>query len=321
MARFKVLLTDYAWSDVDVESQLLGEIDAELVVAENQDAAELVRLVKDVDGIMTCWAHVSAEVINAALKCRVISRLGVGLDNIDVDLATRRRIIVTNVPDYCVTEVAEHTLALILALGRNIAFYHQQTKSGQYDLNAGPPLRRLHGQTLGIMGLGRIGREVARRGMAMGLKVIAGSHAHGCALDGVKWRQVQQLLSESDFVSLHLPLREATRRLMGEAEFAQMKPTAFLINTARGGLVDHQALATALATGQIAGAALDVHEPEPPDLSKPPWNDPRVIVTPHAAFASRESLLELRQRATHNLIDVLSDRKPANVVNPSVLKE
>ena len=143
----------------------------------------------------------------------------------------------------------------------------------------------------------------------------------GRSLDGVDWRQFQQLLTESDFVSLHLPLDEATRRLMGEAEFAQMKPTAFLINAARGGLVDHQALATALAAGQIAGAALDVQEPEPPDLSKPPWNDPRVIVTPHAAFASKESLLELRQRATRNLIDVLSGRKPANVVNPSVFKE
>ncbi len=321
MARLRVLLTDYAWNDVDVESQLLGEIDAELVVAEHQDAVELARLAKDVDGILTCWAQVSSEVIDAAPKCRVISRLGVGLDNIDVEAATSRRIVVTNVPDYCVTEVAEHTLALILALGRNIAFYHQQTKSGQYDLNAGPPLRRLHGQTLGILGLGRIGREVARRGMALGLKVIAASHRRGRSLEGVQWRQFQQLLSESDFVSLHLPLRDTTQRMMGEAEFAQMKPTAFLINTARGGLVDHEALATALPAGQIAGAALDVQDPEPPDLSKPPWNDPRVIVTPHAAFASKESLLELRQRATRNLIDVLNGRKPENVVNPSVFKE
>ncbi len=318
MPKFKVLLTDYAWPDVDVERGLLEEAGGGLLVADSSDTQTLARLAADVDGILTCWAQTTAEVMRAAPKLRVISRLGVGLDNIDIAAATRHGVIVTNVPDYCRREVAEHTLALLLALARKVAFYHQQTKLGHYEIGAGPPLRRLAGQTLGVVGYGSIGQEVAALARAFGLRVAVASRTRREA-PGTAWRDLPDLLAESDYVSLHVPLTEETRGLIGAEALAGMKPTAYLINTARGALIDHAALAEALQQGKLAGAALDVQDPEPPDLARPPFSDPRVIVTPHAAFASQESLLSLRSQATRQLLDALAGRQPANVVNPEVL--
>ncbi len=319
MSKYKVLLTDYAWPNLDIERRTLAEVDAELIVATAQDADSLARLAADADAIMTNWAKVPASVIQAAPKCRIVARLGIGLDNIDVATATARRIVVTNVPDYCLIEVAEHALALLLALSRKIAFYHRQTKSGTYDLKAGPVLRRIEGQTLGIVGLGNIGCTLASKASALGLKVLATSRSQRSAPPGVTFSSLDQLLSESDYVSLHLPLVSETRHTIGTTQLARMKPTAYLINTARGGLIDNGALAAALAAGRLAGAALDVQDPEPPDLSQAPWNDPRVIVTPHAAFVSEESLANLRSRTARQVAQWLTGSRPENVVNPAVL--
>jgi D-3-phosphoglycerate dehydrogenase len=320
MSKYKVLLTDYAWPNLDIERATLAEIDAELIVAAEQDAGSLARLAADADAIMTNWAKVPASVIQAAPKCRIVARLGIGLDNIDVATATARRIVVTNVPDYCLIEVAEHALALLLALSRKVAFYHHETKSGQYDLKAGPVLRRIEGQTLGIVGLGNIGRTLASKASALGLKVLATTRSQRSAPPGVTFSSLDQLLSDSDYVSLHLPLVSETRHTIGATQLARMKPTAYLINTARGGLIDNGALAEALA-GRLAGAALDVQDPEPPDLSQAPWNDPRVIVTPHAAFVSEESLANLRSRTARQVAQWLTGSRPENVVNPAVLAE
>ena len=316
---YKVLLTDYAWPDLEIERTILSEYDAELVVAPDQELATLIDLAGEVDAIMTNWADVPAELIDAAPRCRIIARLGIGLDNIAVTHATERGIPVTNVPDYCLIEVAEHTLALLLALARKIGVFHANSRAGRYDLAAGLPLRRIEGQTLGIIGLGQIGRRVAEKGHAIGLKVIAFNRSQKQPPPGVALSDVRTVLSESDFVSLHVPLNEATRQMIGAAQLALMKPTAFLINTARGGLVDHAALAAALEANRLAGAALDVQDPEPPDLSQPPFNDPRVIVTPHAAFYSTESVDELRRRAARQVGTRLTGGRPKNVVNPQVL--
>ena len=320
MARFRVLLTDYAWANLDIERQTLAEIDAELVVAPEKNVATLTSLAADADAIMTNWANVPAEVIQAAPKCRIISRLGIGLDNIDVATATERKILVTNVPDYCLIEVAEHALALLLALARKVGYYHQQTKNGRYELQAGPVLRRIEGQTLGIVGLGNIGTRLAEKAAALGMNVLATARSPRTVPSGVERRELSALLSESDYVSLHVPLVAETRHLISADEFARMKPSAYLVNTARGGLVDHQALAEALASGRLAGAALDVQEPEPPNLAEPPWNDPRVIVTPHAAFVSAESLTNLRTRTARQVAVCLSGGQPEHVVNATVLR-
>ena len=319
MPKFKVLLTDYAWNNLDIERRTLAEIDAELVVAAAQDPASLAALAADVDAIMTNWAKVPAAVIQAAPKCRIVARLGIGLDNIDVAAATGRRMMVTNVPDYCLIEVAEHTLSLLLALSRKVAFYHHQTKSGHYDLKAGPVLRRIEGQTLGIVGLGNIGRTLAHKAAGLGLKVVATSRTPRPASPGLSFCSFDELLAQSDYFSRHLPLVSETRHVIGAAQLARMKPTAYLINTARGGLIDNGALSAALAEGRLAGAGLDVQDPEPPDLHQPPWNDPRVIVTPHAAFVSEESLANLRLRTARQVVECLSGSRPENVVNPAVL--
>lgn len=317
MADYKVLITDFAWTELDLERKILATCGAELIVAAAHDVATLRDAARDVDAILTCWAPLPAEVIDAAQRCRVIARLGIGLDNIDVACATARRIAVTNVPDYCLEEVAEHALALLLALARKVAFYHLAAKQGRYDLRAELPIHRVAGQTLGLVGYGNIGHTVARKAQAFGLRVIANTRRE-TNLDSATWRPLDELLAESDFVSLHLPLTDTSRHLIDAVRLARMKPTACLINTSRGGLVDHPALAEAISAGKLAGAALDVHEPEPPDLSQAPWNHPHVIVTPHAAFASEESLVELRQRASQSVVDVLTGRKPQNLVNSDV---
>jgi D-3-phosphoglycerate dehydrogenase len=320
MSKFKVLLTDYAWPDLEIERRTLARVGAELVVADDPDPQALARLAADADAIMTNWVKVPAEVIDAAPKCRIVARLGIGLDNIDVAAATRRGMLVTNIPDYCLVEVAEHALALLLSLARKVAFYHHQTKGGRYDLKAGPPLRRIEGQTLGIVGMGNIGVTLAAKAQALGLKVVAADPAPRTRPAGVAFVSLDALLAQSDYVSLHVPLAPPTRHLIGAKQLAQMKPSAYLINTARGGLVDAAALAVALAEGKLAGAGLDVQEPEPPALDAPPWNDPRVIVTPHAAFASQESLADLRRRTSQQVADCLSGADVAHVVNLAALK-
>lgn len=318
VTRYRVLLTDYAWADVELERQILSEAGAELIVAPAADEETLTALAArhDVDAILTCWAKVTPRVLAAAPRCGHVARMGIGLDNIDVPYCTSRGIPVTNVPDYCLTEVAEHTLALILALGRKIAWYHAATKAGRYRLQDGAPLRRLAGQTVGIVGLGAIGRQVAAKAAAVGFRVLAATR-RPLDVGGVEFAPLDELLAESDYVTLHVPYTPDTHHLIGSAQFAQFRPTAYLINTARGGLVDHAALAEALATGKLAGAALDVQSPEPPDLTQPPYDDPRVIVTPHAAFVSTESLVELRQRATRQVAARLAGGWPPHVVNLS----
>jgi len=318
MPGYRVLLTDRAWPDTTVEREILGPAGAELIEAPDKAEATLCRLAANVDGIAANWAPVTEAVIRAARRCRVISRTGIGLDNIAVATATELKIPVTNVPDYCVEEVADHALALLLACARNIAFFHTRTKRGEYRLHEAPRMARLAGRRLGLVGLGRIGRNLAGKARGLGLEVIAhtssgNDHGTGCCMVSL-----DELLVESDFVSLHAPLTSATRHLLALPHFEKMKRSAYLINTARGGLVDCADLWKALERNLIAGAALDVFEPEPPDLATPLMQDERVIVTPHAAFVSHESLIELRSRVARQIVDVLAGRRPEHVVNPEV---
>lgn len=315
MPRFKVLITDYAWPDVTIERETLAKIDAELVVAPQGDVETLSKLAADCDAIMTNWAKVPRPVIEACKNCRIVSRLGIGLDNIDVAYCTSKGIPVTNVPDYCLIEVAEHAVAQLLSMARKIAFYHHETKNGKYVLQAGPKLRRIEGQTLGIVGLGNIGRKLAEKALGLNMRVIAYSRSRKDPMPGVEFVEVDDLLGQSDYVSLHTPLTAENKGWLNAEKFKRMKPTAYLINTARGGLIDHAALADALNAGQLAGAALDVQPVEPPDLSQAPFNDPRVIVTPHAAFVSEESLQNLRSRVAQQVATLLTGGTPENIVN------
>ncbi|MCA9052421.1 MAG: C-terminal binding protein [Planctomycetaceae bacterium] len=314
-SRDRVLITDRPWPNLDIETEILSTSDIELIDAPDGSEETLVRLADGVDAIATCWARVSDAVLAAAPNCRLVARMGIELDNIDVASATRRGMLVTNVPDYCIEEVSDHAVALLLACARNIAYFHRQTKRGEYDLAHAPPMRRLTTQTLGLFGLGRIGQRTAEKASGLGLRVIAhtaSGNDHGTGIPMVRW---DELLSDSDYLSLHAPLTDATRSIIDGEALSRMKPTAFLINTSRGGLVDERALWESLRENRLAGAALDVFDPEPPNLSHPLFQDPRVIVTPHAAFVSEEAVAELRSRVAVQIRTVLAGGIPANLVN------
>jgi D-3-phosphoglycerate dehydrogenase len=311
----RVLITDRPWGNSDLERAILGPAGCEVLEAPDGEERTLMSLAADVDAIATCWAAVTDKVIDAAHHCRIVARLGIGLDNIDIPAATARGMIVTNVPDYCVEEVADHALGLLLACARHIAFFHLRTKRGEYNLRAGADMHRLSAQTLGLIGMGRIARNLAPKARALGLTVIAHSRSGKSSGTGCVMVSLNELLSRSDFISLHVPLTNDTQHLIDEAALALMKPTACLINTSRGGLVDHAALGNALQHGRLGGAALDVFDPEPPALAQPLFQDERVIVTPHTAFVSAESVRELRERVARQILDVLEGRRPEHVVN------
>jgi D-3-phosphoglycerate dehydrogenase / 2-oxoglutarate reductase len=314
----KVLLTDYAWPDLEIELGRLEDAGHELVVAEDASEASLAALAKDISAIMTTWVKVTPTVIDAAADCRLVARLGIGLDNIAVAHCTSKGIPVTNVPTYCVDEVAEHALALMLAMQRKVAFFHRQTKVGTYSLAAAGPMRRVSGQTLGIAGFGKIGKALAFRALGMGMNVLAMSLSYYDGDLPVRQVSFDELLAESDVISVHLPLTEETRRLFDSQAFAKIKPGALLINTARGPVIDPEALWEAIQSGRVAGAGLDVHDPEPPDLEHPLYRDERVVCTPHAAFTSVESLRELRTVAVGQVLDILAGKRPPHVVNPEI---
>lgn len=316
----KVLLTDYAWANLDIERKILSEIGAELVVAPDGQEATLVDRARGCQAIMTNWAKTTARVIAACDNCRIVARLGIGIDNIDVAYCSQNKIPVTNVPDYCLIEVAEHALALLLSMSRKVAFYHHETKQGRYQLQAGPPLRRIEGQTLGIVGLGNIGVKLAEKALPLGLKVVATSRSRRYQPAGVEFVELDELLARSDYVSLHTPATAENRRSWNKAMFAKMKPSAYLINTARGALIDHDDLVAALDAGLLAGAALDVQDPEPPDLTKLPYNHPKLLITPHAAFVSEESLANLRERVARQVVDQLTGKTPENIRNADALR-
>lgn len=319
MATFKVLLTDHPWRGTDPESAILARVDAELVDAPDGSEATLSRLAAECDAIATCWAKVTEKVIRGSPRCRIVARCGIGLDNISVATATELGIPVTNVPDYCIEEVADHALALLLALTRNIGFLHQRTKQGEYEPFSGIPMHRLCGRRLGLVGFGRIARAVRERALPLGLEVVASSPSGNDYGTGCKMLSLDELLRTADIVSLHPPLTSETRHMLDAAAFAIMKPGVFVINTSRGGLIDPQSLHAAILDGRVAGAGLDVFEPEPPDLDAPLYRDERVIATPHAAFISEESVAELRRRVFEQIVARLSGQTPENVVNPEVL--
>lgn len=317
-ALYRVLLTDRAWPSLDLERDILAQGNAELIEAPDDAEATLISLAADADAIATCWAQVTSDVIDAAANCRIISRLGIGLDNIDVSAATAKKIPVTNIPDYCIPEVADHTLGLLLGMTRKIAWFDQKAKQGQYDLSAAGPMYRLEGKTLGLFGFGRIARAVRERALSFGLTVIAHSASQRDYETGCEMVSLEDLLGRSDYLSIHAPLSPHTRQLFDKQAFTRMKSGVYLINTSRGGLIDHAALWEAIQSGIVSGAGLDVFDPEPPNLSDPLFQDSRVIATPHAAFTSEESLVDLRTRVCQQILLVLQNEQPENLVNPEI---
>jgi D-3-phosphoglycerate dehydrogenase / 2-oxoglutarate reductase len=316
-----VLITAYAWESLDIERAILADADARLLVAETGAEDELIALAPRADAILTCWRPVTRAVLDAAGHCRTVARYGVGLDNIDVSRATELGIVVTNVPDYCVEEVSDHTAALVLALTRHVVSFAGQVRSGGWDNTAFGPMRRLSGQTVGLVGAGAIARRVADKlgGLGMTVLVWSPSTPAGRAVGlATAVGSLAELLTRSDVVSLHVPLSEGTRHLIDADALARMKPSALLVNTSRGPVVDTAALAAALREGRLAGAGLDVLPQEPPASDDPLLGLDNVILTPHAAFASVEAVTELQTKAAENVAAVLRGVRPKYLVNAGV---
>ena len=313
-----VVITDHVFPSLAIEQELLGAIGATVVPLQARSEVDLLDAVVDADALLVCYAPVTDRVIGQMTRCRIIARYGIGVDNVDLGAATAKGIVVTNVPDYCVDEVSDHALALLLACARRIPALAGRVRGGRWNARDAAPMHRLRGQTLGLVGFGKIPRRLADKARALGLEVMAfDPYVAGEEMEarGVQKTSLHGLLARSDFVSVHAPLAPETRGMIAEAQLRAMKRSAYLINTARGPLVLESALLRALEEEWIAGAALDVLQHEPPAADHPLQRFENVILTPHVAFYSEESVQELQRKAAEEVVRALSGRPPRSPVN------
>jgi D-3-phosphoglycerate dehydrogenase / 2-oxoglutarate reductase len=293
-----IAVTDSVFPTLDPAMAALRHLDPEIRMAKSTSTADILAVAREADGVLVTYAKLPGELLRQFERCKVIGRFGLGVDNIDIKAAAALGIVVTYVPDYCLQEVSDHTMALILALARKVPFSNALVQAGRWEMPAVVPIRRLEGQILGLVGLGNIPRRIAPKAMAFGMKVIAhdpyisAASAHEL---GVELVSFERLLEISDYVSAHAPLTPQTRGLF---------------------LVDEGALIAALDSGQLGGAALDVVAVEPLSKDSPLLGSANVILTPHTAFYSVEALEELQTKCASDVARVLSGEKPSYPVKP-----
>lgn len=322
MARFKVILIKHGYSSTEAERQVVTQAGGEFFDGDTLPEQEEEKICAEADGILVRWKLITPELIRSYRRCKIIVRYGVGTDNVNVQAATEAGIIVGHVPLYCIDDVSTHAAALLLACIRRVVSTHQKLAHGGWDANPPEPIYRTAGKTLGLVGLGNIGQAVARKFQSWGLRLLAADpfvDPQRAERLGVKLVELETLLRESDYVSLHVPLLPETRHLMNARTFALMKRGSILVNTARGPVVDGPALVDALNSGQVAQAALDVFEVEPPPADAPLRRDPRVIISDHVAWYSEESLVELKRTAAEEAVRVCTGGLPRSLANPEVL--
>lgn len=304
--------------DITVEQEVLQAIDAQVLHIRNLSTPEALATARRADALMVTIQQVSADLLSGMAHCRIISRAGTGLDAIDIPAATARGIWVTSVPDYSVEEVSTHAIALLLAYARRLPQLINSTGQGIWDSKFVRPIPRLQGQTLGIVGFGRIGRAVSTKAQGLGLRVmtfdpfIKPEEIRTAKVEPVSW---DTLLETADYISLHVPLTDQTRRIVNADALTHVKPTAFLINTARGALVDQDALLDAIGRGALAGAALDVLDVEPPAPNHPLLHHERIMVTPHIGWYSEAATHDVRVRASEEVVRVIRGERPRSPVN------
>lgn len=309
------VITDYMGDDTSLEESLLHEAGFEVFVAPSHDPSTWADRAVEADAILTRHAPVRAELIRSLSRCKVISRYGTGHDNIDVPVAHERGIVVTNVPDYCTPEAADHTMALLLASARHLQVLTESVSRGGWTPDPLPPILRIGGRTLGMVGYGRIGAAVAARARAFGLRVCVYDPYLKADPEGVeRHADLDEMLTRSDFLTFHTPLTEETRGLLDERRIALLPRGAIVINCARGPMVDVAALIAALRSGQLAAAALDVTPKEPPDRDDPLRNVPGLLVTPHTAYYSETSVEEAKRNSVGEIIRVIDGEAPLNPV-------
>ncbi len=304
MPKLNIVVTDTGFPDADLEKGVLAALDADVTVAHCRTEDEVIAAARDADGLLVQWAPVTRRVMDQLRRCKVISRYGVGVDMIDLDAARDHEIRVANVPDYCVEEVAAHTLCFLLALGRKISWEDRLMHQGTWNVvGTIGAVNRIHGQTLGLIGVGRIGKRFAEMAAPLGLRILGYDVKPPADPGPVTFTDLDTVLRESDFISFHCPLTKETQHLMNAAAFAKVKSGVFLINVSRGAVVDTAALVSALEQGKIAGAALDVFEQEPLPSDHPLLKMDNVILTPHIASYSTEAVLQLRRDTARRVVE------------------
>jgi D-3-phosphoglycerate dehydrogenase len=312
-----IAVADSPFVNLQPTEKVLASLDADIQIAKQTTPEAILEIAREADGLMVTFANISKEIIQGLERCKVIGRYGIGVDNIDLDAATEAGIQVCYVPDYCQDEVSDHAMTLLVSLARKITYSNSLVQQGRWDAKAVAPMYRLRGRTLGLVGLGQIPQSVVPKAQAFGLNVIASDPfvpEEVAKNFDVELVDFDSLLERSDYISVHAPLTDKTHHLFSKDAFQKMKPEALLINTARGPLVDDQALADALDDGQIGGAALDVLPIEPP-VDSPLLNRDNVIITPHTAFYSVEALVDLQTKAAEDVVSVLNGQTPRYPIN------
>lgn len=327
--KFKAVVTDYIEENLDWEKEELSKrgIEFECFRLKFRPEEEVFEKIKDADCVVVNMVKMPESLVSRLDNCKLIIRHGIGYDNIDVDACTRKGIQFAYQPDYCKIDVAEHAIALILACARKVVWSREildrSSAKGEWDFSGLFPMYRMEGKTLGIVGLGRIGGRVCKKMQSFGMRILGCdpylSEERAREL-GVEVVDLQTLLKESDYVTLHTPMNEETRHLINSDTLRMMKPTAYLVNTSRGPMVDADALARAITEGQIAGAAIDVYDVEPPPQSLPLFGLDNVILTPHIGWASEEAGWEIRHSIVDDIIACSEGRDARCVINKETLK-
>ena len=324
MAKFRIIMVKHGYPSVEAERKIVTDAGGEFFDGDQLSDEEENRICSDADGILVRWRKITSELIKTYKQCKIIVRYGVGTDNVDADAATAAGIIVGHLPTYCLDEVSNHAIALWLACVRRLIPTHAKIARGGWDANPPAPIYRTAGKTIGLVGFGNIGQAVARKLAGWGMRILTADPfvdpQRADAL-GVKLVDLETLLQESDYVSLHVPLLPETRHLMSDRQFSLMRPGSILVNTARGPVVSAKALLAALEGGRVEQAALDVFEEEPPPANSPLRTHPRVLLTDHVAWYSEGSLAELRATAAEEAVRVCTGGLPSSVGNPEVLQK
>ncbi|MGE4485122.1 MAG: C-terminal binding protein [Oscillospiraceae bacterium] len=316
---YKIVVTDYLFDNLDAFSKPLESIGASVSMYQHREPEDVIPIVKDADIVFVHHAKITREVIGAMANCKMIVRPAIGFDNIDVEAATEKKIFVTNIPDYGAQyDVSDHAIMLLLACAKKLWLLAKNVKDGVWDYNLAKPVYRVRNQKLGLVGFGKIPQRVASKAKALDMDVIAYDPylpAEAAEKSGVKLVDFDTLVRDSDFISIHSPLNRSTYHMFNRDVFDRMKPTAFVINTARGGVINEADLIEALKSGRIAGAGLDVVENEIMAADHPFVSMDNVIVTPHSAWYSVDSEEALLSLSAEEVIRTLKDGAPLNYVN------
>jgi D-3-phosphoglycerate dehydrogenase len=316
--RQRVVLAYAGLGDGGIEQEVFGAGDVEVTMVDHLDSPEGVAVARNTDALMVTVQPVSGRLLASMERCKVVTRVGTGVDAIDIATPTARGIWVTNVPDYSIDEVSTHALALLLAQARNLPAHLTAAATGNWRYQWETPIRRYNRLTLGILGFGRIGSAMGRKGLGTGLRVIA-CDPYVCEERitevGAEPVDFDTLLRTSDFLSLHVPLTDTTRGIIDGRALSLMQQSAYIVNTSRGEVIDTDALVVAVQRGQIAGAALDVLPVEPPPPNDPVMHEPKILVTPHVAWASEEAAQDVKRRGAEDVLRVLRGERPRCPVN------